>query len=103
MNHYAKLFLSFLLGILLFVTLALYVLAPLADTDSPEGVEGIISKTALTGYPKHLDSLCYGAGSAVIPLGALGFWTLVARWKTRYVFLLSSGWFAILLFVILKR
>lgn len=96
---------SFAAGVLLFVSIALSCggffvahLKPPADT------EGIISKTNLAGYPKHLDGFYFNLASLVVPAGAWLFWFWPGRkWKPAYTALFSSVWAVILIYAILKQ
>jgi len=105
MTTFARSALSFLLAVLLFLTLVITLIEPWAGKQPAPEVqnEGIISQTSQTGYPKYLDSLYYTIGSVVIPLSAFGFWQLfVRKWKWLPMMAIACAWMAIAVLLILR-
>lgn len=96
---------SFLAGILLFLTVVLAFSGFVSShMKPPPDTEGIISKTSIAGYPKYLDGFYFNLGSVLIPAGAWLFWLGLARKrKLPQIALIAIAWLGIVIFAVLKQ
>ncbi len=88
---------SFFLAINLFLT-AVWIWPVDASIQRHEELiqgEGIISKTADLGYPKHLDAFYFYLGSLLIPVTSFVFWWLIVKRQSWLlpIWVIALAWF----------